>query len=219
MATSDLERQIMRTWARAETWLGKHLPSTLDDLNPPAEEEELDEFEEIIKAKIPEDLRLSYLIHNGSSGSSSNGLIFGFHVLSISEIMEEWLTWKNVVRSMPSSMNSECGSFPEEHIKVLYANPLWIPITNDGSGNHIGVDLDPGPQGIRGQIFNFGRDENFKFVIGRSFGEFFEWVIDTLEAGNFKLEDDGEVLMLKEPEVSHFLDAVPKIFGDRTKTR
>jgi hypothetical protein len=51
--------------------------------------------------------------------------------------------------------------------------------------NHIGIDLDPGPCGVVGQVINFGRDQERKYVLARSWAHFLEDVAEELEAGNF----------------------------------
>ena len=54
-----------------------------------------------------------------------------------------------------------------------YTKPRWIPLTADGSGGHIGLDLDPWPGGRVGQIILFGRDEDVKIVLAESLAQFF----------------------------------------------
>jgi cell wall assembly regulator SMI1 len=60
----------------------------------------------------------------------------------------------------------------------------YIPIYEDRAGNALGIDLDPGPEGIVGQVINFGPDETFKHVLALSWGQFLEDVADELEAGH-----------------------------------
>mgnify|MGYP006198197397 CR=1 FL=1 len=54
-------------------------------------------------------------------------------------------------------------------VDPAYINPRWIPLTHDGSGNHIGLDFDPWPGGRVGQVILFGRDEADYF---RDYDEF-----------------------------------------------
>ena len=71
----------------------------------------------------------------------------------------------------------------------MYASPGWIPFASDSGGNCLGIDLDPGPTGTRGQVINFGRDEDEKFVLAPSMNEFLEWFADQLESGNFLIRE------------------------------
>ncbi len=67
--------------------------------------------------------------------------------------------------------------------------------------NHIGIDLEPGPCGVVGQVINFGRDQEQKYVLARSWAHFLKDVADELEAGNFVItEDEGsKSFRMKEP--------------------
>ncbi|MFJ9499072.1 SMI1/KNR4 family protein [Brevibacillus centrosporus] len=47
-------------------------------------------------------------------------------------------------------------------------NRYWLPISKDWGGNHLGLDLDPDEQGRMGQVINFGRDEEVKYVVALS---------------------------------------------------
>lgn len=80
------------------------------------------------------------------------------------------------------------------------------------------MDLDPGECGVSGQVINFGSDEEEKFVLANSVDKFLEWLVNQLEDGNFAIneeDDGGRSLNTKEPETSHFLDAVPLLFASQ----
>jgi cell wall assembly regulator SMI1 len=99
------------------------------------------------------------------------------------------------------------GAWPEGAVDPAYINPRWIPLTHDGSGNHIGLDFDPWPRGRVGQVILFGRDEDVKAVLAESLGKFLEWIADLLESGNFRLEAEELVLRqfrLKVPQSDDF---------------
>ncbi|GMG19082.1 unnamed protein product [Ambrosiozyma monospora] len=70
-------------------------------------------------------------------------------------------------------------SIPPEFIQLSYANSGWVPLVTDYTGNHIGVDIAPGPKGTIGQVIIFGRDYDTKYVIASNWGEFlFQFVQD-----------------------------------------
>ena len=72
-------------------------------------------------------------------------------------------------------------STPEGAIRKKYFHYKWLPVLSDGSGNYIGVDLDPGPAGRKGQVIIFGRDEEALFVVADGLPSFFDWVIEESE--------------------------------------
>ena len=58
-----------------------------------------------------------------------------------------------------------------------------MPSLSDDEGNHIGVDLNPGPAGTVGQVINFGRDEEKKHVLFPCVVALVEWLAEAIEAG------------------------------------
>jgi hypothetical protein len=84
-----------------------------------------------------------------------------------------------------------------------------VPLhAEEGDSDHLGIDLDPGPDGVVGQVINFRRDQRAKYVLAASCAHFLEDVADELEAGNAVVDDDSEVphggpglrLQMWEPE-------------------
>ena len=91
---------------------------------------------------------------------------------------------------MLDEFSQECTSSPEGAIQRLHACRAWIPLVEMNDSNHIGIDLDPGPSGGVGQVINFGRDQEQKYVLARSWAHFLEDVADELESGNFVITGD-----------------------------
>ena len=111
--------------------------------------------------------------------------------------------------------DDEYTSKPAGAVQQIYISPGWILFAHDHGGNHLGIDLPPGPQGTVGQIINFGRDENDHVVLAASMTGFLEWLVSQYEAGNFVIEDEGDgerSLNTRNPASRHFLDAVRTLF-------
>lgn len=85
-------------------------------------------------------------------------------------------------------------STPENAIKKKYFHYKWLPLFSDFGGNYIGIDLDPDTNGTKGQIINFGRDEERMFVIADSLEEFFDFILTELKMPNSKLLNGEEHL-------------------------
>lgn len=102
------------------------------------------------------------------------------------------------------------SSKPEKCIKCLYVNKLWIPIAHDDSGNHIGIDLDPDVNGKLGQIINFGRDEDEKFVIANSLNEFLELMIKIIRSDDFEVLEEKEFIF-ELNGIGHAIDYLKSI--------
>ncbi|MBD1909243.1 MULTISPECIES: SMI1/KNR4 family protein [unclassified Leptolyngbya] len=207
-------------WFTLEHWLSQHFPEVLADLNPGCSDEELDELERWLNCSLPEDFRAFYKRHNGQIGEAP-GLFLGLPFLSTDALYGEWCTWQGLAEDFAKEaedFNEESRatkitgeSYPHDAIKPIYINLRWIPFSHDGSGNHLGIDLDPGVAGVRGQVINFGPDENNKFVIASSLTDFVTWIITQYQMENYQKSEHS--LNLKEPPNTHFLDAVPSLFG------
>ena len=193
-------------------------PFGVDILNPAATVEEINYLEKQIGCLLPQDVKDLYLTHDGQD-SSKPGYIFGFPVLSLKDVYLCWKSWNDLVESEDeegmNSLSEYCESGNDDKVKKLYANPLWIPLTNDWAGNHIGIDLDPGPGGTVGQVINFGRDEDIKFVLADSLKDFIKFINDQIDKRNYIVkEEDGLFWFnIKKPKNTHFMDVIPQLFG------
>ena len=87
----------------------------------------------------------------------------------------QWTTWNEVLTSFDGNRYAIPGAgWPQGAVDPAYTNPNWIPLTQDGSGNHIGLDFDPWPGGRQGQVILYGRDEDVKAVLAPSLGTFLQ---------------------------------------------
>ncbi|MBN3923028.1 SMI1/KNR4 family protein [Nostoc sp. NMS4] len=193
---------------RIETWFKKHLPEMLDTLNTAATDEEILELENQIQIELPSSFKELYKWHNGQVSRAYPGIFYGLEFLSLSEIYRNWQVWAELV---DEGINKHIlgQSYTPKKVKEIYASKKWIPFAFDWGGNHLGIDLDPHNQGTVGQVINFGRDEDIKFVFADDLGTFLNWFITQLESGNYMIisENDGSKnFTTKNPEMSHFLD-------------
>ncbi len=197
-------------WFTLENWLGQNLPSVLADLNSGCSDGEINELENSLNCQLPKDFKDCYRRHNGQKGETT-GLFCGLLFLSTSDIYDQWMAWQELAEEdFATEITGE--SYPHDAIKPTYINLRWIPFTHDGSGNHLGIDLDPGVAGVMGQVINFGTDENNKFVLAPSLKDFMTWMLAQYQSGNYQI--DSRSLALLEPQNTHFLDIVPMLFGN-----
>ena len=85
-----------------------------------------------------------------------------------------------------AAADSDCvpTSSPPGAIKLLVWNAKWLSIWNDGAGDHIAVDLDPGPNGQVGQMICCGtHDCTDMCVLGSSVADFLRNARRCIEAG------------------------------------
>lgn len=186
-------------------------PELANSLNAPATDSEIAAFEKKLGHKLPVELRQLYKIHNGESDEV--GLFFGLPFLSLEAAMREWEVWASIANEGESSLDTNISSVPDNHIKENYANKNYIPFIEDFGGNNIGIDLDPGAKGMKGQVINFGRDEEMRFVVAENLSDFLTFVLENLKSNNYTIIRNEEDIRwyLKEPKNEHFLDVLSQL--------
>ena len=211
-----IQEDIAPTLARLDAWYDAHLARDRYVFNPPASASQLNRFEQLVGIKLPDAYRQLYLWHDGEENDRW-GHIYGQPLLSLRDAAAQWDSWNRVLAQFQNDRYIvPGGAWPAGAVDPAYSNPHWIPLTHDGSGNHIGLDFDPWPHGRIGQVIIFGRDEDVKAVLSPSLGQFLSWIADLLEAGNFRLATDKVTLRqfgLAHPPEDSFLDGARKLVG------
>ncbi|EEL82075.1 Rab [Bacillus cereus AH1271] len=176
-------------------------------LNEPATIEEIQDAENEMGIAFPDELRTLYLAHNGED-KSGPGLFFGLPFLSLNQVLDEWRIWKRIEED--DFLNFDAFSIPAECIKERYVNHNWIPISKDYGGNNIGIDVDPDQKGKVGQVINFGRDEEVKYVIANRISDLLLFILQTLKVKKFTIHQEEDYLYWSygANDNIHFLDAL-----------
>lgn len=213
-----LEEDIAPILARLDAWFSTNLASDKYVFNPPATDAQIDAFEHLIGLKMPRSYRQLYGWHDGENNDRW-GHIYGLPLLPLKHAAADWKTWTRTLAEFGGNRYAIPGAaWPEGAVDPAYTNPAWIPLTNDGSSGHIGVDFDPWPGGRVGQVILFGRDEDVKVVLAESVGQFLEWVAGLLESGNFRLQASADEVVLREfrlnePPSDHFHEGARILLG------
>ncbi len=181
---------MIGTWLEEiKSMLRGRLGSLESSLLPPASDADISQAEQAMNVTFPAELKQLYAIHNGELHSGP-GLFFGLQFLTLGEMVNEWKIWSDLQDEYADM--GDHYSIPSDWIKEQYINRQWIPFCHDGGGNHLGIDLDPGPDGIVGQVINFGRDEETKFVIARDIGQFIHFMHHTIACDNYTVvQEEG----------------------------
>jgi cell wall assembly regulator SMI1 len=210
---------IKQQWQRLETLLIPVLPELVHDLRPGLPESQWQSLEAHLGVSLPTSLKEFYAVHNGQEAKAVGGFFFGLEFLPFAEIVTQWEGWQSIIKlETPESLVEDycfdCRSITHEAIKVTYANSLWIPFAHDWGGNHLGIDLDPDVKGTVGQVINFGRDEEHKVVVAKSFEAFITWFVRELETENYVTEKkEKSWLWYGSAPETHFLDTVKTLFA------
>ena len=181
-------------WKRLEAWMKVNAKPVLTNLNPGAKDEAIRALEEILEIKLPADFKAFYKIHNGQE-DDSQGLMDAEELLSLENIAFQYSIWKELYDT--GDFEGE-KSEPAPGVKDDWWNPKWIPITHDGGGNHICIDLDPAPGGKKGQIIRMWHDDYSRAVLAYSFGEWMEAYVKGCEAGQYVYSEDWAAIIDKD---------------------
>ena len=164
-------------------------------VNPGAADDELTNLEKTVQQTLPETFKDFYRIHNGQAEINcfANGLIFGLRLLPINDIIDRWKGWIDISGGdYNEEFAEDMFSHPDGYMKKLYANPGWIPVTDDCEGCHLGFDYDPDVKGTKGQFIAFGRDTETKILLAATFEEFLDKYIRDLENRAWNIEAGGD---------------------------
>lgn len=177
-------------WNRIKAVLQEIAPELLKQLNPGISQKEIEILEAAIGTKLPEDMVAFYKVHNGQDRESA-GLINGEELLSLERVYDEWFVWKDL--SDNGTFEEDKVAFrsePENGIKNDWWNPKWIPVTYNGSGDHICIDLDPAAEGKKGQMIRMWHDARERSLESGSFKEWIENYVHLLESGQMVYDED-----------------------------
>lgn len=173
---------VLASWSRIHAWLAPNVPQVFAALRAGATEEQISALEARIGARLPNDARQSFAIHDGSGDF---GLVNTNDLLSLEGAAGEWSLWKSVLD------NGDFNGFqaePGPGVRDGWFRTAWLPLTYDGAGNHACLDLDPAPGGKVGQVIEFWHDANDREVVATSFGAWLSKFADDLEAGAYKVD-------------------------------
>lgn len=184
---------MKHSWIKIENWLTVNHPAVLSTLNNGAEPSDIKQLEALIGTHMPIDFKEFYSIHNGQSFTHLR-LFDGDILLSIMDIINEWVVWKNVLPRIEEDWQKQVGlpvkSNPDPGIKDDWWNLLWIPITADGCGDNYCIDLDPTKEGLTGQIIRMRHDDPQRELISSSFREWIDDYVADLENNVYEASDD-----------------------------
>src|SRR5687768_13887810 len=149
---------------------------------PGATERELQEFEKSVGHALPDDVKAIYRMHNGEFPFGSKniiGLFCDYEFLSLQHAAEAYSVLQGTRQAQTTGLapdDTEYRSVPPRCVHDRMFESGWIPIGGYFSGNYLGIDLNPGPEGVIGQIINFGPDDEVHFQIAPDLASFLETV-------------------------------------------
>jgi cell wall assembly regulator SMI1 len=177
-----------KIWRSIEAWLEENAPRAFKDLNKPATAKGVAAAEKLMGVEFPEDVRASYLLHDGQVGAAP---IMGEWQLLSLKVMKS--RWKMLKESYDEGKFEESRVKPKGPVKAEWWNPKWVPVAYNGAGDLYCVDLDPAPKGKAGQLVSFWHVDDRREVVAKSFRAWLKEYADDLKAGRYGATTEGKV--------------------------
>lgn len=159
-------------------------------LNTGATDAEFAQLAQLVGVDLPEEVKAIYRVYNGQIYEAPY-LFDGEEWLSLERMAEEWAVWKGLLDD--GEFADDDGAFDsdaEAGIKPLWWSPLWLPITYDGAGNHLCLDLNPTAAGTYGQVIRMWHDDGERSLEAKSFVAWVAQYVQALEAGRCIYSDE-----------------------------
>jgi len=168
---------------RIIAWFAANVPRGHFKLRAGASEVQLSAAEQGMQLRLPDDVRESYLLHDGTE---EDGAFFeSYPLLPLDRMV---LLWRR-------AMGFEGSEFPEWKdyvkpqgpIKKVMWNVRWVPIM-EAEGDDILIDLDPAPGGSIGQVIERSHEIGPLRVLASNFREWLANYADDLENAKFQFD-------------------------------
>jgi cell wall assembly regulator SMI1 len=183
---------VSESWNRIATWASANLPPNVFRLSPGATEQEIADLEALVGSPLPEDVRESYRIHNGTDETVfpcywSDGELLPqeYGELVTLKVMGEMFELHRKIEH-----NNEKAEILTPEIKPVQWSSRRLVLTNDASDSGLRVDLDPAEAGTIGQIIRHDRSFGPVKVVAPSWEALLQRIADDADAGLFAYSED-----------------------------
>ncbi|RQQ21957.1 molybdenum cofactor biosynthesis protein MoaA [Burkholderia stagnalis] len=164
---------IAAAWSRLDAWRRTLPADAPEPFRGPASDEDLRALEAGLGVALPEAWRESLRLHDGQEAGRTEPFA-GETLLSARQILAQWSIWHELVARGDLA---DCEGEPEPGIRGDWYNLKWIPLTHNGSGDHLCIDLDPDEGGRIGQVIRVWHDSPEREHVAESVGEWLARVV------------------------------------------
>ena len=186
-------RRVATSWKVIEAVLKEHAHSAYQALRPPTSMNSIRKLEAQIGTTLPQSFVSSLRIHDGMH----HGPVFcNYHfLLSVRGISEWWRICMDNPWDRPGPRYYHSKRIKGE----LRWRAAWLPIAQDDGGNLLGIDLDPGPAGSVGQVFNWNNyGAPTPKVLTDSYAAWLHLIAEELFHRRFTLNEWGDIQLRKQ---------------------
>jgi len=168
---------------------------------------ELERAEQEIGVTFPAEFKQSYMLHDGSNEIC---VCPNASLMPLKVIVEMWRTMCEIGEEFEDERTN-----PEGPIRNVHWHPKWIPIADNGGGDHVCLDFAPKKGGTIGQVIDWGHELGPERVLASSFAEYLvelPAVLRTYHAARLK-QDRSAAREDRERFSQHGCWGTPKLAG------
>lgn len=178
---------VADSWKRIGKWLQENAPAW-KPLKKGATAKQLEAAQAALGLELPEDVRESYRVHNGSdeAGFFPSNEAAGYYLMTLSEAVQDWKRWKSL---------AEAGEFErvrpkaDKGIRGDWWNAAWVPFASNGGGDHYCIDLAPAAGGKKGQVITMDHESGEHKLLGDSLRQWLGRFANDLEDGRYRYDE------------------------------
>jgi cell wall assembly regulator SMI1 len=159
-------------------------PPLTEHWAPPALKVEIARLQTWLGVPLPPEALEVYRLHNGQADFRVR-MVFNHFLSDINQALDDL----GRHRDIRDSGVVEDGPPEDRRLLEGFPSAFHVPLLTDDTGNFVGYDLRPGPDGHFGQVVVFGADVDAQVVCG-SLGELWGALVCELREGNWELSDE-----------------------------
>ena len=189
---------VPAAWRLIEDVLRENAHTVYLALRKPATDTQLHCLESKVGAKLPKDFVKSWKIHDGLRDSYL-GQIRLFNYWALLPLNAIHVAWKTMTDLQAKCGFGGCQFEVTPRIKNdAHWRVGWVPFM-DADGDKVVIDLDPGPNGKPGQVFEWSNSGSFPLrLLADSFGDWLSGVAERFSKRQFRLEEIGGIWLDRE---------------------
>lgn len=184
-------------------------PFSVSALEGPASLAKIKEIEEEMNVQFPKELKALYLSNNGTVGLPA---ILGFELIPLEDMLAEWKNNKKLLND-DSYKKAEVKSKTKGSVNEVLFDEKWIPFATNNVHTYLAIDLNPGVNGLVGQVINCGFLGNeVKYVLAENIETLLKDTIMIYEYNSLKIEDEIEIAFEREDETVELVEFLDNHF-------
>jgi cell wall assembly regulator SMI1 len=217
-------------WREYVDWLRDHVPAAHANLAPGADDAAIAAPEARLGVELPEAAKAIWRCNDGQRETMLAGRIRKatpclptLSFLSTAMVAHVWGEWDELRRTTPAGdleeLHGGTRSVVPGVVKPLYTTPAWIPLWADPTrADFVGLDLDPGEAGRRGQLINFGRNEDDHYQLATDLEDLLAFLVAEVTSGEWPASEMGygdETIPWFGAPRAHFFNALVRRWEER----